>query len=195
MRTRLFAFLCLTPLLAMLGQVSSAAPDTTQTVGGVSLDVQSLSTGGSQKMTQVVPLDTQAPAEPPPAPDPAPAPDSAPAPDPAPAAEPATQARSAAAPDPVVSTEPPTTTEPQATPPPQPVVEQTTSSPEAVTPPPPPPVVPLAYEVVERRPDFIYRPGRLSFQMQNSYQMGQSNLAVGRSVSPGRVRYVPMGQF
>ena len=58
-----------------------------------------------------------------------------------------------------------------------------------------PPVVPLAYEAAERRPDFVYRPGRLEFQMQATYQNNQSGLAVGPGVRPGTTRFVPVGNF
>ena len=58
-----------------------------------------------------------------------------------------------------------------------------------------PGVVPLAYEAAERRPDFVYRPGRLEFQMQATYEHSQSGLAVGPGVRPGTTRFVPVGNF
>ncbi|MFN8612732.1 MAG: hypothetical protein U0931_34665 [Vulcanimicrobiota bacterium] len=67
--------------------------------------------------------------------------------------------------------------------------------PPAGLPAPPPRVVPLAYEVTERRPDFIYRPGRLEFQSQPTYNAAQTGLAVGPGVRPGQTRFVPVGSF
>lgn len=56
-------------------------------------------------------------------------------------------------------------------------------------------VAPLVYEVAERRPDFIYRPGRLDFQAQGTYDGSQTGLAVGPGVRPGTTRFVPVGSF
>lgn len=56
-------------------------------------------------------------------------------------------------------------------------------------------VAPLVYEVAERRPDFIYRPGRLDFQAQSTYDGSQTGLAVGPGVRPGTTRFVPVGNF
>ena len=53
----------------------------------------------------------------------------------------------------------------------------------------------LVYEVAERRPDFIYRPGRLAFQAQGTYDGSQTGLAVGPGVRPGTTRFVPVGSF
>lgn len=170
-------------ILAALAVLASAKTAGDQTVDGVTLDVTSLTSDGPQKMVQL--NNDPAPVE---EPEPQVQPDNQ-SQEPSQPLPPPSEARSAES----GTTEASVINNPE----PQATAASTTSAPVAApaTPPPPPPVETLHYEVVERRPDFVYRPGRLEFQMQPSYRIGQTNLAVGPGVRSGRTRYVPLGQF